>query len=109
MAAMFKPPFDYLRAAFCHHAADVGDLGGPEPVIESKGEVIQPKLALMPSFENMHMNPLAQVVAVKADPVAILDEHRRHVEGELSPNMRNRSIRKRHARALLEIGFWKWI
>lgn len=43
MTAMFKPPFDDLRAAFCHHAQDVGNLVGFEAVIESKGEVIQPK------------------------------------------------------------------
>jgi hypothetical protein len=51
------------------------------------------------------MNPLGQVVAVKTDPIAILDEHRRHVEEEVSLSLRNRSIRKTSRRALLEI--WK--
>jgi hypothetical protein len=83
--------------AFCQHAADFGDLVGLEPMIENKGEVIQPKLALVPSFKDMHMYPLAQVVAVKADPVAILDEHRRHVGRNPSLNIRNRSIRKHPA------------
>src|ERR1017187_3098844 len=99
---MFKPPFDDLRAPFCRHAADVGNLVGLEPVIESKGEVIQPKLALVPSLKDMHMDPLTQIVAIKADPVAILDEHRRHLERKPSPDIRNRSIRKGHAGR-----FWK--
>ena len=80
MAAMFKPPFDYLRTSFRNHAADVGDFVGLEPLIESKSEVIQPNLALVPSLKDMHMNSLAQVIAVEANPVPILDEHGRHVE-----------------------------
>ncbi len=81
---MFKPPLHNLCAALRDQAANFRDLGGLEAVIESHGEVVKPDLALVTGLEDMHVNPLSQVIALKADPIPILNEHRRHGQEAIS-------------------------
>jgi len=75
---MFKPPFHDLCAALRHQAANLGDLLRFKAMIEGHREVVQPDLAFVARLEDMHMNSLGQVVAVKTDAIPVLDEHRRH-------------------------------
>ena len=78
MAAMFKPPFHNFRATLRYEAANLSDFAGAEAVVERHGQMVQPNLALVTGFEDMDMHPLSQIVAVKANPVTVLDENRRH-------------------------------
>ena len=75
---MFKPPLHDFRTPFGHQTADLGNLARAESEIEGERQVIEPDFAFVASLEDMHMHPLGQVVAVKTDPLAVLDEHRWH-------------------------------
>src|ERR1017187_3489033 len=54
-----------------------------EPAIEDQREIVQSDFTFVAGLENMHVHPFGQIVAVKADPVAVLDENRGHDETEL--------------------------
>jgi len=45
-----------------------------ESAVESKRKIIHPDFAFAPGFENMNVHPFGQVVAVKADPITVVDK-----------------------------------
>jgi len=80
---MFKPALDNFRAAFRNHLPDFRDFMRLEPAIEDQREIVQPDFTFVAGLEDMNMHPLGQTVAVKTDPVAVLNENRGHDETEL--------------------------
>ena len=89
---MFKPALDNFRAAFRNHPPDFRDFMRLEPAIEGQREIVQPDFTFVAGLEDMNMHPLGQTVAVKTDPVAVLDENRGHDERELvAPSRANQT------------------
>src|ERR1017187_4334025 len=78
IASVFKPALDNFHAAFRDHPPDFRDLVRLEAAIEGQRQVVQPDFTFVAGLENMNVHPLNQVVAVKADPVAVLNENRGH-------------------------------
>jgi hypothetical protein len=78
IAPVFKPALDNFRAAFRNDAPDFRNFMRFEPAIEGEREVVQPDFTLVAGLEDVNVHPLGQIIAVKADPIAILDEHRWH-------------------------------
>jgi hypothetical protein len=91
---MFKPALDNFYAAFRNHPPDFRDLMRLEPAIESQREIVEPDFAFMAGLENMDVHPFAQVVAVKADPVAVLNKNRGHDESELVADSHTNQTKK---------------
>jgi hypothetical protein len=81
---MFKPSFDNFRATFGDHSPDFRHFMRFEPAIEGKSEVIQPKFTFAAGFEDMDVHSLRQIMAVKADPVTVLNKNRRHGNCEVA-------------------------
>src|ERR1700685_2189240 len=77
-ASMFKPALNDLRPALRDHAANLGYLRGPEPVIEGNGVFRQPDFAFVAGFEPMDMHPLRQIIAVKTYAIAVLEKNSWH-------------------------------
>ena len=78
MSFVFKPAFDNFRAAFRNHPPDFRGFMRFESAIEGQRQIVQPDFTFVAGLENMNVHPLGQIVAVKADPVAILNENRGH-------------------------------
>jgi hypothetical protein len=98
---MFKPSFDNFRAAVRNHPPNFGDFMRLESAVESKRKIIHPDFAFAPGFENMNVHPFGQVVAVKADPITVVDEncwHGRRKPGFISISLRAPSNFARFAR-----------
>jgi hypothetical protein len=80
---MFKPALDNFRAAVRNHPPDFRDFVRFEATVEGQREIVQPDFTFVPSLENMNVHPLGQIVAVKAEPVAVLNENRGPDKSEL--------------------------
>jgi hypothetical protein len=59
-----------------------------EPAIEGHREIIQPDFTFVAGLENVNVHPLGQIITVKADPIAVLDEHCGHGEEKFVAHLR---------------------
>src|ERR1039458_3319400 len=92
IASVFKPALDNFRAALRNHPPDFRDFVRLEPTIEGQRKIVQPDFTFVAGLENMHVHPLGQIVAVKTDAVAVLNENRGHDETELvAPSRANQT------------------
>jgi hypothetical protein len=79
---MFKPSLDDFCTALRDHSPDFRHFMRSESAVEGKSEVIQPHFTLAAGFEDVDMHSFHQIIAVKADSIAVLNKNRWHGDCE---------------------------